>query len=177
MSPNSVLNQPIGIHECSSFWANKESSFWTLIYILFIYWSVYVQLKIRYVSLCICDLILVIACSQVCFLTFLALFSTPERAKYAPASNHINHSVVSDSLRPSWNVAHHAHLSMGCSMQGNCSALPFPPPGDLPDPGIEPVSPALQANYSLSYQRSPQPQKRGPKKKVVTKVQKEDGRK
>ena len=92
-----------------------------------------------WVFVCICDLILVISCSpQVCFLTFLALFSTPEIDKYALASNHINHSVVSDSLRPSWNVAHHAPLFMGFSTQGNWSALPFPPPGDLPDSGIEP---------------------------------------
>ena len=30
--------------------------------------------------------------------------------------------------------------------QEYCSGLPFPSPGDLPDPGIEPVSPALQAD-------------------------------
>ena len=33
---------------------------------------------------------------------------------------------------------------MGFSRQEYCSRLPFPSPGDLPDPGIEPVSPALQ---------------------------------
>ena len=32
---------------------------------------------------------------------------------------------------------------MGLSQQGYWSGLPFPPPGDLPDPGIEPTSPAL----------------------------------
>ena len=36
-------------------------------------------------------------------------------------------------------------LSMGFSRQGYWSGLPCPPPGDQPDPGIEPVSPALQA--------------------------------
>ena len=35
-------------------------------------------------------------------------------------------------------------LSMGFSRQEYWSGLPFPPPGDLPDPGIELVSPALQ---------------------------------
>ena len=46
-----------------------------------------------------------------------------------------------------------APLSMGFSRQGYWSGEPFPPPGDLPDPGIEPVSPALQADSSpLSYQ-------------------------
>ena len=42
-----------------------------------------------------------------------------------------------------------APLSMGFSRQEYCSGLPCPPPGDLPDPGIEPsspVSPALQAD-------------------------------
>ena len=45
-----------------------------------------------------------------------------------------------------WTVAHHASLSMGFSRQEYCSGLPFAFPGDLPNPGIEPASPALQAN-------------------------------
>ena len=48
---------------------------------------------------------------------------------------------------------------MGFFKQEYGSGLPFPPPGDLPDPGIEPespVSPALQADsLPLSYQGSP----------------------
>ena len=43
-----------------------------------------------------------------------------------------------------WTVAHQAPLSMGFSRQENWSGLPCPPPGDLPDPGIEPASLALQ---------------------------------
>ena len=39
-----------------------------------------------------------------------------------------------------WSVACQAPLSMGFSWQGYWSALPFPSPGDLPDPGIEPGS-------------------------------------
>jgi len=35
---------------------------------------------------------------------------------------------------------------MGFSRQENWSGLPCPPPGDLPDPGIEPTSPTLQAD-------------------------------
>ena len=35
---------------------------------------------------------------------------------------------------------------MGCSMQEYWNGLPFPSSGDLPDPGIEPRSPALQAD-------------------------------
>ena len=45
-----------------------------------------------------------------------------------------------------WTVAHQASLSMGFSRQEYWSGLPFPSPGDPPDPGIEPVSPALQAD-------------------------------
>ena len=43
-----------------------------------------------------------------------------------------------------WTAAHQAPLSMGFSRQGYWSGLPFPFPGDLPDPGIEPGSYALQ---------------------------------
>ena len=43
-------------------------------------------------------------------------------------------------------VAHEASLSMGFSRQEYWSGLPCPPPGDLPNPEIEPVSPALQAD-------------------------------
>ena len=39
-----------------------------------------------------------------------------------------------------WTVAHQAPLSLGFSRQEYWSGLPFPPAGDLPDPGIEPVS-------------------------------------
>ena len=58
-------------------------------------------------------------------------------------------SVVSDSATP-WAVAHQAPLSMGLSRQGYWSGLPFPPPGDLRDPGTEPaslMSPALAGRF------------------------------
>ena len=42
-----------------------------------------------------------------------------------------------------WTVAYHAPLSVGFSRQEYRSGLPLPSPGDLPDPGIEPGSPAL----------------------------------
>ena len=48
-------------------------------------------------------------------------------------------SVVSDSATP-WTVARQAPLSMGLSRQEYWSGLPRPPPGDLRNPGIEPVS-------------------------------------
>ena len=44
-----------------------------------------------------------------------------------------------------WTVAYKAPLSMEFSRQEDWSGLPFPSPGDLPDPGIKPKSPALQA--------------------------------
>ena len=57
-----------------------------------------------------------------------------------------------------WTVACQASLFMGLSRQEYWSRLPFPPPGDLPDPGIEPASPAtpvLQADsLPLSHRRS-----------------------
>ena len=53
-------------------------------------------------------------------------------------------SVVSDSLRPTpWAVSHQARLPMEFSRQEYWSGLSFPFPGNLPDPGIEPASPAL----------------------------------
>ena len=53
-----------------------------------------------------------------------------------------------------WTVAHQACLSVGFSRQEHWSELPFPSPGDLPYPGIEPkspVSPALQADSLPLY--------------------------
>ena len=47
-------------------------------------------------------------------------------------------------------VAHQAPLSMAFSRQEHWSGLPFPSPGDLPDPRIKPWSPALQADSLLS---------------------------
>ena len=44
-----------------------------------------------------------------------------------------------------WTVARQGPLSMGFSRQEYWSKLPSPPPGDLPDPGLELGSPALQA--------------------------------
>ena len=41
---------------------------------------------------------------------------------------------------PPWAVAHQTHLSMEFFRQEHWSGLPFPAPGDLPDPGIEPAS-------------------------------------
>ena len=45
-----------------------------------------------------------------------------------------------------WTVTLQAPLSREFSRQGYWSELPFPPPGDLPGPGMEPASPTLQAD-------------------------------
>ena len=50
------------------------------------------------------------------------------------------------NLATPWTVACQAPLFMGFSRQEYWSGLPFPSPGDFPDPGIEPGCPALQAD-------------------------------
>ena len=54
--------------------------------------------------------------------------------------------VVSNCLRSCGLAAHQAPPSMGFSGQEYWSGLPFPSPGDLPNPGIEPRSPMLRAD-------------------------------
>ena len=49
-----------------------------------------------------------------------------------------------------WTVTYQAPLSIVFSRQEYWSGLPFPSPRDLPDPGIEPGSPALQADALTS---------------------------
>ena len=67
-----------------------------------------------------------------------------------------SHSVVSESLQSLWTVACQAPLFLGFFRQEYWSGLPFPLPGDLPDPGIKLGSPALQADSPpLSHQGSP----------------------
>ena len=54
-----------------------------------------------------------------------------------------------------WIVAHQAPLSMGLSRQEYWSGLPYPPPGDLPDPGIEPTTPEAPAVQAVSSTTEP----------------------
>ena len=54
------------------------------------------------------------------------------------------------SWRTPWTVAYQASPSMGFSRQEYWSGLPFPSPGDPPDPGIEPGSPILEADTLTS---------------------------
>ena len=54
-----------------------------------------------------------------------------------------------------WTVAHQVPLSMGFPRQEDWSGVPFPSPGDLPEPGIEPTSPASPALAGRSFTTEP----------------------
>ena len=73
-------------------------------------------------------------------------FSTTE----PPVTCHVLVTQSCPTLCNPWAVAHQAPLSMGFSRQEYWSGLPFPSPEDLPDPGIEPRSPSLQADALTS---------------------------
>ena len=60
----------------------------------------------------------------------------------------VNRPVISDSLRP--HDLYLSRLLMSISRQEYWSWLPFPSPEDLPNPGMEPGSPALQADSLLA---------------------------
>ena len=57
---------------------------------------------------------------------------------------------MSSSFETPWAVAHQAPLSMGFLRQEYWSGLPFPSPGALPDPGIEPVSLASVGGFFIT---------------------------
>ena len=65
-------------------------------------------------------------------------------------------SVMSDSLQTPWTVAHQVPLSMGFPRQEYWSGLPFPPPGDLPDPRVECVSAPSLALAERLFTTEPQ---------------------
>ena len=84
--------------------------------------------------------------------------ASPESLPMCPLANTLSiytgcvlsRAVMSDSFVVPWTVARPTLLSMGFSRQEYWSGLPFPSPGDLPDPGIEPqypVSPALAGRF------------------------------
>ena len=87
-------------------------------------------------------------------------FNLPPSGEEKPWSPHLKVKVKSLSWVPlfvtPWTVAYQGPPSMGFSRQVYWSGVPLPSPGDLPDPGIEPGSPALQADaLPLSHQGSP----------------------
>ena len=61
-----------------------------------------------------------------------------------------SHSVMSNSFATPWTIAYQSSPFLEFSRQGFWAGLPFPSPGYLPDPGIEPRSPELQADTLLS---------------------------
>ena len=70
---------------------------------------------------------------------------TPWKESYdRPSESKVTQSCP--TLVNPWTVAYQAPPSMGFSRQEYCSGLPFPSPVDLPDPGIKPRSPTLQAD-------------------------------
>ena len=80
---------------------------------------------------------------QVCFL--VCNVCQAEFFLYWWISERFSYSVLSNSATP-WTVTHQAPLSMEFCRQEYWSGLPFPPPGDLPDPGIQSTYSALQAD-------------------------------
>ena len=58
--------------------------------------------------------------------------------------------IMSNSFVSPWTIARQALLSIGFLRQEYWSGLPFPSPGDLPDPGIKPASPALAGRFFTS---------------------------
>ena len=85
--------------------------------------------------------------------------------------SHFSYTQLFETL---WTVARQAPLSMGFSRQENWSGLPFPSPGDLPGPEIEPVSPATPAlqvdSLPLRPQGSPNDEVEGTLKIIIKKM-------
>ena len=69
--------------------------------------------------------------------SFLANLKNFKDKKKVKSLSHVQLFVIP------WTVAYNAPLSMGFSRKEYWSGLPYPSPGDLPNPGIEPGSPAL----------------------------------
>ena len=73
--------------------------------------------------------------------------SNPETQLLCPVLLLFSRSVLSDSSVAPWTVACQAPLSIGFPRQGHWSGLPFPSPGDRPDPEMEPASPASAGGF------------------------------
>ena len=76
--------------------------------------------------------------------------STQWSSHLSVSSTSPQNSCANSTLATPWTVVHQAPLSKGFSRQEYCSGLPFPSPRDLPDLGIKPTFPALQADSLLS---------------------------
>ena len=83
------------------------------------------------------------------YLQLIQFTVQPKPTQHFKAAMHASVCTLSQiclSVTP-WTVARQAPLSMGFSAQEYWSRLPFPPPGDLPDSGIEPACPALAEGF------------------------------
>ena len=77
---------------------------------------------------------------------------TSVHSAFIHSNSKVHGCSVESNSATSWTVAHQAPLSVGFPMQEHWSGLPCPLPGDLPHPGIEPMSPvapALAGRFSL----------------------------
>ena len=63
----------------------------------------------------------------------------------------LTHSVLSDCFATPWTVAPRLLCPWGFPSQENWSGFPFPPPEDLPGPGIDPISPALAGGFFTTW--------------------------
>ena len=75
-----------------------------------------------------------------------ALSKTRGLHSYSPNVENVSHSGMSQLFTTPGTVACQSPSSMGFSRQEYWRGVPFPSPGDLPDPGIKPRSPKVQAN-------------------------------
>ena len=97
---------------------------------------------------------------QVTISSILEMYSTISHSTYLYLILHhlfvVQSIIRSYSFATPWTVAHQAPLSMGFPRQEYWSGLPFPSPGDLPDPGIKLMSSALAVEFfTVSHQGSP----------------------
>ena len=96
---------------------------------------------------------------------FSDLTTTTPKMRYRWQMLLFSHSVMSDSSATPWTIAFQAPLSLGFTRQEYWSGLPFPSPGDLPNQGIKPASPALEGGFFTIEPLSPVKPTDGKKKK------------
>ena len=84
------------------------------------------------------------------FTAGVSLGTTANFKSWLTGCENVTHSVMSSCLETPWTIASQAPLSMGFPRQEDWSGLSCPSSGDLPDPGIEPGSPVLQADSLAS---------------------------
>ena len=78
-----------------------------------------------------------------CICMYIRMYACMCACMYTLSESEVTQSCL---FATPWMVTYQALLSMGFSRQEYWSGLPFPSPGDLPNPGIEPGSPALQTD-------------------------------